>query len=178
MPYDKGPSAAMTARIPWIALMACVPLRALAIDSVSAEVGHGNYETNLVRVGLQWQGHKKAFEDSTWQIAHYIDLSVGGWNGDHGTVYDLGLTPVFRFQHASRSPYFEAAIGFHVISNLEFKGNVDTSTRFQFGDHVGVGFVHGRYDWSLRLQHLSNAGIENPNPGINFLQIRLQYAID
>lgn len=167
----------MTARVLWIALLACAPLSAAAFDSVSAEVGRGDYNTNLARVGLQWQGHRKVFEDSSWQIAHYIDLAFGGWNGEHGTVYDVAFTPVFRFQHASRSPYVEAAIGFHVISDLEFKGNVDTSTRFQFGDHVGVGFVHGRYDWSLRLQHLSNAGIDHPNPGINFLQLRVQYSL-
>jgi hypothetical protein len=28
---------------------------------------------------------------------------------------------------------------------------------------------------SLRLQHLSNGGITSPNPGINFLQLRLAY---
>jgi hypothetical protein len=32
------------------------------------------------------------------------------------------------------------------------------------------------YDLSLRFQHLSNAGISNPNPGINFLELRMSYA--
>ncbi|HYL90521.1 MAG TPA: acyloxyacyl hydrolase, partial [Burkholderiales bacterium] len=35
-----------------------------------------------------------------------------------------------------------------------------------------------RYDVSMRLQHLSNAGIKNPNPGVNFLQVRFQYWLD
>jgi lipid A 3-O-deacylase len=153
----------------------CASCAALALDSVSVEAGRGTSQTNLVRVGLQWQGHRKAFENSSWQIVHYIDLGFGGWNGEHGTVYDLGFTPVFRFQRANRSLYFEAAVGFHMISDLAFKGDVETSTRFQFGDHIGVGIMNGRYDWSLRLQHLSNAGIRDPNPGINFLQLRLQY---
>ena len=153
----------------------CASPAAFALDSVSVEAGRGDNKTTMARVGLQWQGHRKAFENSSWQISHYIDLAFGGWNGEHGTVYDLGLTPVFRFQRASGSPYFEAAIGFHMISDLEFRGETETSTRFQFGDHVGVGFIRGRYDWSLRLQHLSNAGIRDPNPGINFLQLRLQY---
>ena len=153
----------------------CASHAAFAIDSASLEVGRGDHETTMMRVGLQWQGHRKAFENSSWQISHYIDLAFGGWNGEHGTVYDLGVTPVFRFQRAGGSPYLEAAIGFHAISDLDFRDDVETSTRFQFGDHLGVGFVHGRYDWSLRLQHLSNAGIRDPNPGINFLQLRLQY---
>jgi lipid A 3-O-deacylase len=154
------------------------PSSALALNGVSIEAGRGDHQTNLLRVGVQWQGHRKAFEQSSWHIAHYIDLAVGGWNGEHGTVYDLGVTPVFRFERASRSPYIEAAVGFHVISERNFKGDVETGTRFQFGDHIGIGIVRGRYDIGLRLQHLSNAGIRNPNPGINFLQLRLQYSLD
>jgi hypothetical protein len=29
----------------------------------------------------------------------------------------------------------------------------------------------------VRLQHLSNGGIRNPNPGINFLVLRVQYLL-
>ena len=32
-----------------------------------------------------------------------------------------------------------------------------------------------QYDLGVRLQHLSNGGIENPNPGINFLILRFAY---
>ncbi len=159
-----------------LAVLLLAPLSATAIDSVSAEIGRGSGRTNLLRVGLQWRGHDKWFEHSTWHVAHYMDLALGGWNNGHQTVYDLGVTPVFRVEGGPRSPYFEAAIGFHAVSRLEFENNRETSTRFQFGDHVGIGFwLDGRNDITLRLQHLSNGGIRNPNPGINFIQIRLQH---
>ena len=48
-------------------------------------------------------------------------------------------------------------------------------TVFNFGNHIGVGYrLQGSTspEWSLRLQHFSNAGIRNPNPGENFLQVR------
>jgi hypothetical protein len=32
-----------------------------------------------------------------------------------------------------------------------------------------------QFDLGLRLQHLSNAGIEHPNPGVNFVIMRLGY---
>ena len=158
-------------------VLLCLPGSALALDSIALEGGRGTGRTNLLRASLQWRGHDKWFEHSTWHIEHYMDLAVGGWNNGHHTVYDLGVTPVFRFQRASGS-YFEAAIGFHVLSDLDFKDGVQTSSHFQFGDHIGAGIVYGRYDWSVRLRHLSNAGIRNPNPGINFLQLRLQYSLD
>jgi hypothetical protein len=161
----------------FLILLLCLPCCALALDGVAVEGGRGTGRTDLLRVGLQWRGHDKWFEHSGWHIAHYMDVALGGWNNGHHTVYDLGVTPVFRFQRTGGS-YFEAAIGFHAISELEFENNRETSTRFQFGDHVGAGLVRGRYDFGVRLQHLSNAGIRNPNPGINFIIFRVQYLLD
>ena len=158
-------------------VLICAPCPVLALDSMAIEGGRGSGRTDLVRGSLQWRGHDKWFEHSGWHIAHYMDVALGGWNNGHHTVYDLGVTPVFRFQRTSGS-YFEAAIGFHAISELEFENNRETSTRFQFGDHLGAGLVRGRYDFGVRLQHLSNAGIRNPNPGINFLILRVQYLLD
>ena len=158
-------------------VLLCLPGSALALDSIALEGGRGTGRTNLLRLGLQWQGHDKWLEHSSWHIAHYMELAFGGWNNGHDTVYDLGVTPVFRFQRASGG-YLEAAIGFHAVSRLEFEDNRETSTKFQFGDHIGAGLVHGRYDFGLRLQHLSNGGIRNPNPGINFILFRVQYLLD
>ena len=102
-------------------------------------------------------------------------------NGED-TIYDVGLTPVFRLEGtAPGSAYFEAAIGFHLLSDLQIDHDRPFSTRFQFGDHIGVGRRFGpreRYDLSLRLQHLSNGGIRRPNPGIDFLQLRFQYHLE
>lgn len=153
-------------------------LPARGVDSVSMELGRGTSQLEMVRVGMQWHGRDKWFEHTDWHVARYLDLAFGGWNGEHAMVYDLGLTPVFRLERTGGSPYFEAAVGFHALSDLDFGHGRETSTRFQFGDHIGVGLVRGRYDWSLRLQHLSNAGIRNPNPGLNFLQLRVQYLLD
>ena len=172
----NGGAAAPLKRLFLLALL-WTPCAALALDSVALEAGRGTGRTDLLRAGLQWRGHDKWFERSSWHIEHYMDLAVGGWNNGHRTVYDLGVTPVFRFVRQGGSPYLEAAIGFHAVSELEFENNRETSTRFQFGDHVGAGIVRGRYDFGLRLQHLSNGGIRNPNPGINFLVLRVQYLL-
>jgi lipid A 3-O-deacylase len=146
---------------------------ALAVQSVSFETGRGTRAVDLWRVGAQWAPHPEWLEGSRWSV--YLDLSLGGWHGDSGTVHDLGLTPVWRYARAPRGPYFEGAIGVHVLSDEHISRRLDFSTHFQFGDHVGVGYRLENYDWSLRLQHLSNGGIANPNPGINFLVLRVQY---
>lgn len=70
----------------------------------------------------------------------------------------------------------ELGIGAHYITNHDVYLGRQMSTNFQFGDHVGAGVTLGqKHDWDVmvRFQHLSNAGIQNPNPGINFLQLRV-----
>ena len=154
---------------------------AAAVDSMSAELGYHD-DVRMWRAGLQWKWERRWFRGASWELGGYWDLSAGGWRNGEETIYDVGLTPVFRLEGtAPGSPYLEAAIGFHLISDLQIDSERSFSTRFQFGDHVGIGRRFGpreRYDVSLRLQHLSNGGIRNPNPGIDFLQLRLQYHLE
>lgn len=169
------------------ALAFAVP--AQAIDSLSLEGGNGDEGTELWRAGLQWNWDRKWFAERSWTLGAYWDLEFGRWSGGDdprgaNRIWDIGLTPVFRLERARRTsyfPYVEAGIGFHAISNLRLNSSREFSTKFQFGDHIGVGIRYGeryRYDIGLRLQHLSNAGLKKPNPGINFWELRLAYHWD
>ena len=140
------------------------PQAAHALDGVAIEGGFGtDDDVKPLRIAAQWDGH--------WRWL-YWDLSFGGWTGGHGRVYDLGFTPTARL---GRSAYVELGVGAHVLSDLDVGTGTDFSTRFQFGDHLGVGFRFRNYDLGFRFQHLSNGGLRNPNPGINFLLLRLAY---
>ena len=145
---------------------------AQALDSISAEMGHGTHGVDDWRVGLQWRQQPKWLEDTLMRL--YWDASIGTWESDTGTLQDGSLTPTFRYGR-ERGAYFDMGIGFHVLSETRVSSQTEFSTKFQFGDHFGLGYRFERYDWSMRLQHLSNAGIKNPNPGINFLQGRVLY---
>lgn len=154
---------------------------ALAVDSVSFETGRGDEGTELWRAGAQWDWHKWWFAERSWSIGAYWDLQVGRWSGTTDDLWEVGLTPVFRAEPARQGkffPYVEAAIGFHLLSDLRVNERRRFSTNFQYGDHIGLGVRYGeryRYDLGVRLQHLSNGGLRRPNPGINFWQLRLQY---
>ena len=106
-----------------------------------------------------------------------LPAALGSWESDTGSLIDGSFTPTLRYGH-ERGAYVDGGIGFHVLSETRISSAVEFSTRFQFGDHVGAGYRIGRYDLSMRIQHLSNAGIRNPNPGINFLHLRFQYWLD
>ena len=87
---------------------------------------------------------------------------------------DLGLTPTATINLGRGlgpfQPYLEMGIGLHYLTDKQFTTK-DFSTNFQFGDHIGMGLrfgEQGRQRLAYQFQHLSNAGISNPNPGINF----------
>ena len=174
------------------ALVAASPA-AFAVDSVSFEGGHSdssNSSVNLYRVGVQWDWNKKLVEFGGWHIGGYWDADIAYWDNNSpfqtngystSGITEVGLTPTFRLQQntiSGFSPYAELAVGFHFLSTTYVSSQRQFGSSFQFGDHVGVGArfgEKGRYDISWRYQHLSNGSIKEPNQGINFNIVRLQY---
>lgn len=158
------------------------PIAGRPADSLSIESGIGDREAAIVRVGAQWNWRRRWLESGGWHLGGYWDFTVGFWHGGSKDFLELAFTPTFRYQRSQGgSPYLEAAIGLHLLDNVHVAEDRSFSSRFQFGDHIGAGVRFGpggRYDLGVRLQHLSNAGIRNPNPGINFLQLRLQVSIN
>ena len=64
-------------------------------------------------------------------------------------------------------------VGANYIVPIFDSGEKRFSTKFNFGDHVAIGRSFGQHsEVSLRVEHFSNAGIEHPNPGENFGQLR------
>jgi hypothetical protein len=168
-------------------MLLCIAAGAPAQDAVSFEVGRGNEDTNLARIGVQTNWPRRWRTQRAWTGSAYWDLQLGRWHGPllpgqaRQEIWDISLTPVFRLERAARTalvPYVEAGIGFHFLSEEQVTFRRRLGTHFQYGDHVGAGVRFGprwRYDASLRFQHLSNGGLARPNPGINFLQLRVAY---
>ncbi len=157
---------------------------AQAADGLSLETGYGTH-TVMERLALSQSWNRHWFEQNGWALSGYWDVSVGHWvpnagaGGNH-EINEYGITPVFRYAATTTSgnciPFIEAGIGAHYLDRTDVYSGHDMTTHFQFGDHIGAGVTLGpQHDWDvmMRIQHLSNGGIQNPNPGINFLQLRL-----
>jgi lipid A 3-O-deacylase len=155
-----------------------------AVDSASLEFGTGN-KTQMVRFGAQWKWDRQWWQSNGTHIGGYWDLTLSQWRGNRfqnvpgntQNITDLGFTPVFRFQRDSlKGPYLEAGIGAHYLSGLYDNNGRRLSTNFQFGDHLGVGYVFpNNLDLGLKFQHFSNGGIKSPNNGVNFAVVRISY---
>ncbi len=92
-------------------------------------------------------------------------------------VTHFGVTPVWRWYPQGQSDrwFLEAGIGANLLAPVYRNRDKRFSTTFNFGDHLAVGWYFGpqrRHELALRLQHFSNAGIKQPNPGEDSVQLR------
>ncbi|MET3129878.1 lipid A 3-O-deacylase [Oxalobacteraceae bacterium GrIS 1.11] len=161
---------------------AALPACAQTPTSASLEYGFGK-STQLARAGLQWNWDRQWLQSDSTHLGGYWDLTAANWHearyqnqdGVSHSISDFGLTPVFRFEgNGKTGPYAEAAIGVHRLSSLYDNDGHQLATKFQFGDHLAVGYkFENAWEASLKLQHFSNGGIKHPNGGVNFLVLRV-----
>lgn len=131
------------------------------------------------------------WKSSTWQLANgtlrgHWDVWLGGWSNQdlrdkRFTTPALGIGPSLRWRGAQgTAPWFlEIGTAVMVTGKRLYNNGERMGTRWNFASHLGLGMNFGPrqvHELSLRLQHASNAGIQNPNPGINFLQLRYAHA--
>jgi lipid A 3-O-deacylase len=75
------------------------------------------------------------------------------------------------------APFAEIGVGAHGHTE-DGISDEDFDIPFAFGSHIGLGArfgAQGRYEVIYRFQHLSNAGLGDENPGINFHAVQLGY---
>jgi lipid A 3-O-deacylase len=168
-------------------LAAALPSTAAGVsaDSVSLEIGSGR-KVQMARVAAQSRWDKRWFQSNGTHVGGHWDLSLSQWRGSayqnvQGQdihIVDIGLTPVFRLQADDlKGWYAEGAIGVHLLSKLYDNNSDYLSTRFQFGDHIGGGYVFNNgWEAALLIQHFSNGGIKRPNSGVNYLVFKVARA--
>jgi hypothetical protein len=87
-----------------------------------------------------------------------------------------GLGPSLRWRGAAGQSWFvELGTGVSWFSRHYRNGSDAFGSRVNFSSHLGLGRNFGpqrAHELSLRIQHSSNAGIKEPNPGENFLLLR------
>lgn len=166
------------------AVLLCLANFSHAVDSASFEFGTGD-KTKMTRVGAQWKWENQWWKSNGTHIGGYWDATLAQWHsnrfqnipGNTQNITAIGITPVFRFQNDSlKGFYAEAGIGAHLLSELYDNDNRKLSTRFQFGDHIGIGYVFAnKLDVGLKIQHFSNGSIKKPNSGVDFAVVRIRH---
>jgi lipid A 3-O-deacylase len=147
--------------------------------------GVADHDVRKAELGFVWDPGLTWWEIGGYHFTVVGEGHVAYWDirehpASHPNIWEFGLTPVLRFVKSSGSfrPYIEAGVGVRLLSHVDETPDRSVSSSFQFADMVGLGAQFGvrqNYQAGFRFQHLSNAGIKHPNPGINFSEIYLQY---
>ena len=151
-------------------------------DSAALEFGAGS-KVQMLRVSAQKNWTRSWGESNGTHLSGYWDANLAQWRGNaylnrSGQRQDItviNLTPVFRFERADKKGWYgEAGIGVSLLSTLYDNNNKRLSTHFQFGDHIGAGYVFdNRWELGAKIQHYSNGGYKKPNGGVNWLLVKL-----
>lgn len=107
-------------------------------------------------------------------VSHWRARAAGG--GHQGFV-QVGVVPMLRYRFAEgRSPWFvEAGIGLSVMDRRFVTPDRNQGSRWNFSDNLALGHSFGsagEHEVSLRWQHTSNAGLKDPNPGVDLILLR------
>ncbi|WP_233799886.1 acyloxyacyl hydrolase [Paraburkholderia sp. HP33-1] len=147
-------------------------------------VGAGDHHIWKVDLGMVWDPNLTWWQIGDWHFALIGEAHVAWWHTNEGNIHDnigeIGVTPVIRFVKSSGSvrPFIEVGAGVRLLTSPRISSDFTLGTAFQFANMAGVGLQfgdHQRYVVGYRFQHVSNGGIKEPNPGINFSQLYLQY---
>jgi lipid A 3-O-deacylase len=146
--------------------------------------GLGDHHMKKLDLGVVWDPDLTWWQIGDWHFALIGEAHVAWWHTDESdenrNIGEFGVTPFIRFIKGSGSirPFVEAGAGVRLLTHARISSNYSYATAFQFTPTAGVGVQlgsHQQYQVGYRFQHISNGGIKEPNPGINFHQLYLQY---
>jgi lipid A 3-O-deacylase len=138
--------------------------------------GADSDDTDVVRLAyrhpLEENGH--------WWMPSHAQLGTSLWRVPdiRGTTrrFDLNATAIWRAERGWG--YYEAGFGGYLLSKTINNDDTRVPSAFEFGSHIGFGFALPRNQTlGVALQHLSNAGIKQPNGGIDLLLVQYTYAV-
>ncbi len=136
-------------------------------------------------------GLRIGYRPTEWYLAEvpvlgdaqlYMEVSANLWRYGEEPEYEsnlaVALSPVLVKQFTTlydRALYWEFGIGFSLLNKQRFAGK-DLGSHYQFEDRIGVIWqLHSKTQLALRYMHYSNAGLQKPNPGLDFLALSYAY---
>ncbi|WP_144140779.1 acyloxyacyl hydrolase [Paraburkholderia sp. BCC1884] len=168
-----------------VLLVAASPRSHASEFGVQFAGGVADHDVRKADVGAVWDPGLSWWPIGGYHVTLFGEAHAAYWdirenNAAHPNIWEFGLTPVFRVIKSSGwfRPYVEAGVGVRLLSHVRETSNRTWSSSFQFADMVGLGAQfgsHQNYAVGFRFQHLSNAGFEHPNPGINFSELYVQF---
>ena len=134
-------------------------------ESADTDIVRLAYRHPLRGNGEWWMPSHAQFGASMWRVPDIRGVT---------RRLDLNATAIWRKERAWG--YWEAGFGGYLLSKTINNDDTRVPSAFEFGSHLGIGISLGRgHSLGVGIQHLSNAGIKQPNGGIDLLFV--QYTV-
>ncbi len=151
----------------------------LRLEAAGARVGFSSvsadHNFHQVDIAANWNLPWNWALGSHMQLQSRIDLSAG-WLGDPGGDAAIGtFGPSLVLSRKGFPLALEGGVSPTLLSQHEFQSK-DLGSYFQFTSHAGLNwdFSH-HFRLAYRFQHMSNAGLATPNPGLNLHMLGVSY---
>ena len=151
-----------------LAALAWGQVAAVQAMDLSVAIGQTGDSTMTYRLGTQLDFQQSWFASDVGRLSGYWDAAYTFWDGDEtASNHSLSVSPVLVYEFAGErfKPYIEAGIGIAAFSSTELEDN-DLGSSVQFEDRLGFGVRFAGQEVGVRALHYSNAGLKNPNDGV------------
>ena len=131
-------------------------------------------ETDIVRLAYR---HPLANSEAWWRPTH-VQLGGSVWQVPdiRGSTRRLDLNATAIWRNERPWGYLEAGFGGYLLSKTINNPDTRVPSAFEFGSHIGIGFSLGKnHAVGVALQHLSNAGLKQPNGGIDLVLVQYTF---
>ena len=155
------PALASAADRQWIAAFG------RATESQETDVVRLAYRHPLPNSEAWWKPSHVQFGGSLWQVP---DI--------RGSTRRLDLNATAIWRNERPWGYLEAGFGGYLLSKTINNPETRVPSAFEFGSHIGIGFsIAKNHTVGVALQHLSNAGLKQPNGGIDLVLVQYTFAL-
>ena len=159
-------------------LLVVTPASVLGFDAVEVAAGKASDGIDVVRLALHQSWSRRWLASSSGELTGYHAVSLNRWVDEGEAINAWAYSPVFVYQFRDAPvSYVKFGVGVAYLSDTQIKGR-DLSSYFQFEDQLGIGWKWQEHDISLAYFHYSNAGIEEPNRGIDMVLLLYAFQLD
>lgn len=149
-----------------------------ADTAVMVQAGHSG-DTEMAGAGLRlspfWSKHWGRFKLTAhpeFQLNRHVQRRDGV--PGPGGLWQAGAAAMLRLTYGEWTvrPYMELGLGAAYLTRSAL-GDDRFGSRLHFGEHFGVGLQVGPVFGGWRVSHFSNAGLKEPNNGLDAHQLVL-----
>jgi len=168
-----------------VVTLSCVSVPVAGAADLLLIRGEGD-DVGIIGAAVRTREWKSWPPTARWRYSVSGEWQLARWHAQQAdakvsSIVDGSLTSVLTLRPLVpllSNSYVEVGLGIHLISHQSINQDRGFGTSFQFGEFLGLGTHLGardQYSIGLRIQHVSNGRIKEPNDGVTFAQAVVRY---